>query len=214
MPVAHFVSSVKYAVSQQSPCHFFYVQNVFPWDFYWKLLERLPVDEAYPDDRFGGRRIAVAEKLGPFWSELASSLQDGELLKAVMGKFRATLQERFPGKIEIREDVRLVRDTSQYKIAPHTDLAEKAVSLLVYLPRDKSLWKYGTSLYAPKDAGFKCVTGKPRYAFEKFSKVFTAPFMPNSVFGFARTDQSFHGVEPIGDVVRDVLLYNVYMRNV
>jgi hypothetical protein len=211
-PANHFASSVKYALSQSEPYHFFYTQNVFPWDFYWELLSNLPSDEEYPDQRFSARKIAPVEGLGtPFWKNLNSALLEGDLLAVVNAKFRATLAARFPGKAEIRHELRLCRDTSQYRIPPHTDLSEKAVSLLVYLPRDKSLAKYGTTIYAAKDPSFKS-DGRTRQNVEDFHKVFTAPFMPNSMLGFARTDQSFHGVEPIGDVVRDVLLYNVYMR--
>ena len=39
------------------------------------------------------------------------------------------------------------------------------------------------------------------------------PFKPNSLFGFLRTDRSFHGVDQINEegVVRDLLLYNIYV---
>jgi hypothetical protein len=50
-------------------------------------------------------------------------------------------------------------------------------------------------------------------AFDAFKKVTTMPFKPNSLFGFLRTDRSFHGVDQINDegVVRDLLLYNIYV---
>ena len=41
-------------------------------------------------------------------------------------------------------------------------------------------------------------------------------FAPNSLFGFLKTDRSFHGVEEIGDqdIERNSLLYNIYVNKV
>jgi hypothetical protein len=43
--------------------------------------------------------------------------------------------------------------------------------------------------------------------------VATAPYLPNSLFGFVRTDNAFHGVEPVIDLDarRDLLLYNLFL---
>ena len=102
---------------------------------------------------------------------------------------------------------------TDYSIAPHTDKPDKVVSLLFYLPADESLRELGTSLYVPKDPAFRC-DGSIRHPFELFRKVTTAPFLPNSLFGFLKTDQAFHGVEVIDRpaVERNLLLYNIYVR--
>ncbi|MFP6756765.1 MAG: hypothetical protein VCC99_00895 [Alphaproteobacteria bacterium] len=41
------------------------------------------------------------------------------------------------------------------------------------------------------------------------------PYRPNSLFGFLKTDLSFHGVEPIEDedIARDVILYDICVTN-
>jgi hypothetical protein len=41
------------------------------------------------------------------------------------------------------------------------------------------------------------------------------PFAPNSLFAFFKTDNSFHGVEPVldADTRRWLLLYDIYVRN-
>jgi len=40
--------------------------------------------------------------------------------------------------------------------------------------------------------------------------------LPNALFGFFKTDYSFHGVEEIKDerIERNVLLYNIYVKKV
>jgi hypothetical protein len=39
----------------------------------------------------------------------------------------------------------------------------------------------------------------------------TMPYLPNSLFGFLKTQNSFHGVEPVKevDVQRNLLLYDI-----
>ena len=209
--VNHFVRAVDYAAASKFPYKHLYVQNVFPWDYYDLLIYSLPKDEAYTDRRFDNRGICnVAELETGFWRDLLKWMGSKEVFDVVRGKFAKVLSERFPGKRDASVDIRLVRDSSSYKIHPHTDISRKGVSLLIYLPYSRDLAAYGTSIYIAKD-GRKC-DGSTRHEFEDFSKVYTAPFLPNSMFGFARTDNSFHGVEPIGSVTRDVLLYNIYMQ--
>jgi hypothetical protein len=40
------------------------------------------------------------------------------------------------------------------------------------------------------------------------------PFKPNTLFAFVKTDNSFHGVEPVmdPDTKRWLLLYDVYLK--
>jgi hypothetical protein len=87
--------------------------------------------------------------------------------------------------------------------------------LLFYLPKDESQSHLGTSIYLPKDPKFTC-EGGPHYSFENFTRVVTMPFKPNALFAFVKTNNSFHGVEPVldPDTKRWLLLYDVYARQV
>jgi hypothetical protein len=71
----------------------------------------------------------------------------------------------------------------------------------------------GTSLYLPNDPNFTC-PGGPHYPREQFSRLHTNPFLPNSMFAFFKTNNSFHGVEPVGDpgTKRWLLLYDIFVR--
>jgi hypothetical protein len=88
------------------------------------------------------------------------------------------------------------------------------MSMLFYCPPDNSREHLGTSLFVPIDRKFKC-PGGPHHDFDKFVKVRTMPYRPNSLFGFLKTDLSFHGVEPIedDDIARDVILYDIRVTN-
>jgi hypothetical protein len=50
-----------------------------------------------------------------------------------------------------------------------------------------------------------------RHPFEHFRRVHTMEYLPNTLFAFMKTNDSFHGVEPITqpDVQRDLLLYDI-----
>ena len=107
-----------------------------------------------------------------------------------------------------------VRDSSDYRLGPHTDSVTKIMSFLFYLPPDESMALLGTSIYAPKQADFRCSRGL-HYRFDRFRLVTTMPYLPNSLFGFVRTGNSFHGVEPITatGICRDLLLYDIQRMN-
>jgi hypothetical protein len=108
----------------------------------------------------------------------------------------------------------LIRHRSGYFLGPHSDLHTKLAVLLLYLAPDESAGHLGTSLYRPKDASFSC-PNSTHYPFEDFVRVKTAPYKPNSLLAFLRSDISFHGVEPLSeqDVTtcgRDLIQYVIY----
>ncbi|MCC6532792.1 MAG: hypothetical protein IT531_09600 [Burkholderiales bacterium] len=71
------------------------------------------------------------------------------------------------------------------------------------------------SITVPIDPGFRC-DGAKHHGFELFRQVMTPPYSPNSLFGFFKTDQAFHGMERIDRprIQRDLMLYNIHGSNV
>jgi hypothetical protein len=226
------------------PFPHFYVGSVFPDDFYRALQASLPRTEVLePIEEHGTvgvtdkttgefrptsepRYIADLSKLeedeeqgqrGHLWRDLSAWLLSDAFRDLMLQKFRIGIGERFGEGAQLRTDVegRFVRDFHQYKIHPHTDQPAKLVSLLFYLPANESLRHHGTVIYRPLDPQLRC-KGLTRHPFELFRKVATMSFMPNALFGFFKTDYSFHGVEEIQDerIERNVLLYNIYVRKV
>ena len=108
-----------------------------------------------------------------------------------------------------------MHDRTRYSLGPHTDSPTKVVSLLFYLPADERLAQHGTSIYVPKDPAFTC-PGGPHHPFGGFDRIATMPFLPNSLFGFVKTDNSFHGVEPFLEpgAGRWLLLYDLRLRRI
>ena len=204
----HVTYRLRNAIVSSYPYPHFYVENVFPDQFYRDLLTSLPDAKSYSErtTRYHGRQFA-----DPNENPALAFMNSSGFLSQIMQIFMPWVEHRYGNnKLELFHDLRLVRDGQGYQIGPHTDAAWKLVSLLFYLPDDYALDRLGTSIYTPKDPKFTC-PGGPHHPFPNFNLVYTAPFVPNTCFGFWKTNQSFHGVEPITiPCTRNVLLYNVY----
>lgn len=215
------------------PFPHFFIRDIFPDDFYTSLISYLPDQEffnrtaraiAVPQDGYKERSICSLKDLennhsnaqsALFWQSISSWMLSKNFSSLIAEKFEDTLIERFGvlGEEQVVSEARMVLDRKNYAIGPHTDAQQKLVSLLFYLPRDTGHAHLGTSIYIPNDPDFACAGG-PHYNFDGFTKVVTMPYVPNSLLAFAKTDQSFHGVERIQDdgIERHVLLYNLYVK--
>lgn len=230
----HVLYQIANAPIKPFPYPHIYVQDVFPLDFYRELRAHLPPAEAYRDlkalNRVGAgypdtRLVmvvtpenvqALPEPSRSFWDGTAQWLLAGPFGQVMTSKFAEFLVQRFGDLSQTRfhDEALLVQDYSTYSLGPHTDSPAKVLSFLFYLPPDDSLAHLGTSIYVPKDPGFTCPGGS-HHKFEKFDHVATMPFLPNTLFAFLKTHNSFHGVEPIQEtgVRRDLLLYDIKVAN-
>ena len=218
------IQRIRDASVEAKPFPYFYVNNIFPEKFYLKILEFLPNNEdvvpientgrvtvrennkQFDDSRSGrfvlpikGQDLDILdEKTKSFWFEVAKIVNGRELGSVLLEKFKPHLQLRFGTElaaVSFAPDVLLIRDKHEFSLGPHTDAPHRAVVLILYLPETDENPELGTSVYTPKNIGFEC-SGGPHHAFEKFNRIFTAPYLPNSAFGFVKTVNSFHGVEP------------------
>ncbi|MBS0334346.1 MAG: hypothetical protein JSS35_16380 [Proteobacteria bacterium] len=205
-----------------------WVPDVFPAGLYDQIQANLPghdamspISEVRPVRGYKERFILQLgkanqmERFSPsqraFWDAFGAMVLSGRLMRTMITKFRPQLAERFGNeKVSLFDEAMLVEDQTNYALGPHTDSPAKVVTVLFYLPKDDSLKPNGTSIYAPKDPTRRC-PGGPHYRREEFDRVATMPFVPNSMFAFPKSDQSWHGVEPFltPDVCRWLLLYDV-----
>tara|TARA_B100000029_G_C17458941_1_gene917761 strand:+ start:391 stop:1152 length:762 start_codon:yes stop_codon:yes gene_type:complete len=111
----------------------------------------------------------------------------------------------------------LVKDFTKYNLGAHTDHYEKLVSFLFYLPNNNELKNIGTALYKP-NIKIEDDQLKQHFSAEDTKKIFTkiktCPFIPNSLFIFPRTQNSFHGVEEVNieKKERNLLQLNYYIK--
>jgi hypothetical protein len=217
--LSHLIQRIASAPITASPYPHFHAEHVFPEEFYPELLSNIPDIsyfsrlENYPQRFY---LTFTEEKLEQlpfahflFWQNFATSIWSKKFVSAILEKFQPQLKERFGEnflKVQLGIDASLIRDQSDYSIGPHTDHPDKIATLIFYLPSSHDQAHLGTSIYLPKDRAFKC-KGLEHHAFQDFDKVSTAPFVPNSVFGFLKSDLSFHGVEPIRTQEKERLLF-------
>lgn len=215
----HLIGKISNAKLEKEPFSYFYVESVFPEDFFQEILEYFPKADYFQPlsmqglvrpgtynqrltlslDADGLSRLAFPQNL--FWTQLADVLTSKPCISAILRKMGVERTDFFP-------DLSLISDHSDYAIGPHTDYPQKILSLLFYFPPDEQQKQLGTSVYKPIDPHFRC-EGFKHHSFDGFKRVYTAPFVPNSLFGFLKSDCSFHGVEPIGkqDRPRNLMSY-------
>ena len=148
--------------------------------------------------------------LKPVWFSVVLALGHPHVKEFLFNKFRHVIAARFgidpsdAAKLPaLRMDIRLMRDTQDYRLTPHTDSASKIVTLQVYLPKDDTTSDLGTSFYRETS---------PR----AFTEVRRMLFLPNSAYAFPikrdGPDASWHGREPLkqAGIVRDSIILNYY----
>jgi hypothetical protein len=228
----HVIYRIANAPVRTYPFPHIYVESVFPAEYYDALRRHWPdasqlvslestgrvTKGAYPERFVMPLRGEELQSLPPegraFWQELAAwMLASDRFLSAVVEKFAPYARDRLGDDLEGLEfshEVLVLRDHTNYNLGPHTDSPHHLVSLLFYCPDDDAHSHLGTSIYTPIDPAFRC-EGGPHYPHERFRKVATMEYRPNALFAFLKTDNSFHGVDPIrdADVLRDLILYDI-----
>jgi hypothetical protein len=96
----------------------------------------------------------------------------------------------------LKTRVDLWADHGGYQIAPHTDAPHKLATFLLYCSPNPELAREGTSIFVPREKNRRCWLGK-QWPLEEFHEVFRAHYGPNCLFGFRKTDRSFHGKFPV-----------------
>lgn len=232
----HVTDRLEDADIESDPFPHFYVEDVFPDDFYDELLAHLPGPDGYKrwtevgkvkEDQYSKRsqfyltnswveNLESAE-MREFWGDVGSWLMGREFRRDVLSLFDPYRHLRFPDAEswpDTWSETLLLRHRANYYIGPHTDMPSRVMNLLFYLPEDEGAEAVGTSVYEPKDPEFTC-EGTSHHEFEDFNRVKTFPYKPNTVVGFLKTNRSFHGVEPISEeesekTQRDVIQWMVY----
>jgi hypothetical protein len=215
-PMAHLIGRLQTAEIVSEPYPHYYLENVFPADYYQTLREHLPSSSVYKNlfevtdyklEHFRHRdqrdlhtawTSSLPASLKTFWDSFNEWFLGPELAQAVLESFGPYLQPNSGAWPEVSVESQLIRHRAGYFLGPHSDLYTKLVVLLIYLAPDDRAAHLGTSLYRPKDPTFSCPNSR-HYSFEDFIRVETAPYKPNSLLAFLRSDVSFHGVEPLSE---------------
>jgi hypothetical protein len=228
----HLSRSICGARVESLPFPHAFVRDVFPSSYYNLMRRNFPDPRQLIPNTQAGRGTnlharfvfelkpnylnTLADAQRKFWSEFAHWILGERLRQCILDRFNESVERRFGSleHIEFWSDAVLVEDQTTHSMGPHTDHPRKVVSLLFYLPADESQAHLGTSIYKPKDGAFVC-SGLAHHALENFDRVATFRFVPNSLLMFIKSNNSFHGVEPVNDLNcrRWLLMVNVNVRD-
>lgn len=167
---------------------------------------------AMPEGRTGNAYAHRYRRLYPLNSDTVTLMPDeasrfwlqfDELIQSLIPQLMGALPEPpstqksvvFPYS-EMKARLDLWADCGGYQIEPHTDAPHKLATFLLYCSVDPSLSNEGTSIFVPKQAGKTCWVGR-QWPLEDFDEVHTTPYGANRLFGFRKTDSSFHGKRPV-----------------
>ena len=196
------------------PFSYFYGSDFFTAEEYDNLINNIPDNALYEDLRHadaiydGGstrRRLMLDGRTLPkvhrIWREVVEAFTSNDYRNAVFNKLQKDLLARF-GTLDIKckPTVILYRDVSGYKILPHPDHRTKVVTTQYYLPLDESTEDLGTELYIKSGEEFKI--------HQKMK------FLPRHGYGFAVSNDSWHGVSQINrpGIIRNSILVIYYLK--
>lgn len=200
----HLISRVIAAPLAVYPFPHIVIENVFPPAIYREISERYRALEGF----------VTLQSLGRAGKKYSLDRTVIELSVSELSALGAALLYKFAVPVtRFRQDFLAVRDASGFALGPHTDTIKKLATMIFYLPQeyDTRTVTLGTSVYVPRDPAFTSDGGK-HFPLPDFVRVKRVPYQPNTLFAFARTDNSFHGVEPAPGstaIARELLIYDL-----
>ena len=216
---------------KHEPYHHFYVDELFPADYYAEMMAMKPsadevvtiastgrTNKAYDDRYVMHLQDGIHQVIDPvkrkFWEEYREWFCSQEIMITLIKRFHKEIADAGVTKLNVFPEAMFMRDKAGYSIGPHTDSMHRLITMMVYLPDDVDHRHLGTSVYVPEDSTMNS-DGSRHFKFNGFRNVSTADYKPNSAFGFLRSNNSFHGVEPVKDEYdRDTMVYIIKHRNV
>lgn len=199
------------AVVDLDPFPHFYIRDFLAENIYSQLRRNFPEDDQFKRSDakrtsnvaalLHRRKIQLVDETISSWNRESSTIfgaisnvfRSRDFSLCVQAQFEAQIADRYGQKyLPTFTRVELNRDEDGYEIKPHTDAPHKVFTLIFYLPDDDTNSAFGTYIYQPKVKSF---TSEAPTQFDSnlFEIRKALPYKPNTVFGFMKTDRSFHG---------------------
>src|SRR5215510_5321115 len=209
--MAHMSAAIEAAAVYTEPFHYLKLATVFPPAVYGAMLEHMPGPKDYRP--MSGRTKYTRTEAGdtrtkmdlfpefighlpqakrPVWRIVARALCSTEVREALRRRLAPGLERRFGERyrsIGLYPIPTLTRDVAGYEIGIHPDTRSKAITVQIYLPRDRSLEHLGTVFHKAKGR-------------DGFERALQMPFAPNTGYAFAVGAETYHSVDKIGPEVR------------
>ena len=220
--IRHVSGAILAAREGEQPFRHLKLSGVFPPDVYGAMLEQMPVPEDYRPmsgrtkytrlQGGGGTRTKIdlfpefirhlpgAKR--PVWRLVGRALCSPEVREAFRERLARGLEQRYGRRyreVGMYPIPILTRDVPGYHIGIHPDARSKAMTIQLYLPRDRSIEHVGTVFH--KRAGE-----------ERYERSLQMPFAPNTGYAFAVAPDTYHSVDTVGPEVstRDSILLTYF----
>lgn len=205
----HFQKVIVDINIDNEPYQHFEVENLFHNDFYEFMKQLMPeFNDMEQFIKFSGVPSHYPKERHAFFIKTSDHKHDYLYKKVIDPKMRyhyIKLYQWFdqilcPAFLKILDldqqdytnnELAYVIDVPGFALKAHTDIPQKIMTVLCYMPDDYTLENCGTNVLIPKN--FQ-VLEKPAKVDSDFNIVKTAKFIPNNTFCFRRSDYSFHNV--------------------
>ena len=188
MVIDHILAALEQADVGQEPYTNISFEGCLPADLYQNLLDTLPSYDTLPQSSPRRKMLRLDNKalwaLDGCWKTATGALESKQVKEAI---FELLAEDIKRGRGEYQLDsipaAYLIRDNSNFHIAPHCDAKDRYATMQVCLPPDDSQRNLGTELLDTNKNPVK-----------KFE------FMPNQAHSWAITGTSWHQCSNIGKV--------------
>jgi hypothetical protein len=202
--IEHVVASIRNAAERREPFLHITFNDAFPADIYAEMIAAMPQRGLYRRMSGRAKNADVRTKIDlfpewvrqlpddarPVWRVVGQALTSAPVRAAVMQRLAPALERRFgAADVGMYPVPILTRDVPGYQIGIHPDTRWKAITVQIYLPRDRSIEHVGTVFH----------TKRPDGTYEVAARM---PFRPNSGYAFAVGDDTYHSVDKVGPEVR------------
>jgi len=146
---------------------------------------------------------ARGKEVSPILAKLFAVLTHPLVATRLIARFREELHAEFrTDALPLTASLSYFENDPGYELLPHTDVATKVITLLIYLAEDDSHPELGTELFMLRP-GIQYQGGNvmhQRFRRGSFHHVATAPYRPNHGLVFAPAGNTFHGVGKVEGV--------------
>ena len=220
--IAHAVRAIHAASDYGHPFHHLQLDGIFSAQVYAALLDAMPEANHYRlmsgrakytrKPGGGGTRTKIdlfpeylrhlREDARAVWRLAGAVLTSSAVREAFRSRLAPGLERRFGERylsVGMYPVPVLTRDVPGYRIGIHPDTRSKAMTIQIYLPRDRRSQHIGTVFHARRDGGYE--------------RSVQMLFAPNSGYAFAVGDDTYHSVDSVGPEVatRDSILLTYYV---
>ena len=233
--------TIEEKIVTNTPFSHFYINKVFPEELFKLIHDNWPTVDLFENGLKAGHNLEaerfyfkliegniknLSGEKRFFWEKIEKWLRCDELVLSLLNKYKndidilqnKNVEDYYLNnlKTKVTFNTSLVMDMGGYELRPHPDDPRVILNLLFYLPYDDEGKQLGTSIYTSKEKDLvKKYQNVARFPRSWFNLVKTFPYQPNSLFSFARSDYSFHGVEPSKNsaYTRRLMLLSLMFKN-